>query len=217
MFVNLMICSNHFLEAQSFDSHFSCKLLLTGTLATFNAAAWQFLLSSIWAWVIRTFRISDFEGCSGEPRPVSRRSGSALLMLCLTHVKTEHICRDVSNWHPPASVTVLPPHVVFKPCDERRYQNHARHPLICPHTFCITNTLLCVELRGMWRWAKELKLLFQQYRWSHAAKMMTQIHFPPWLWRFSVNRAKDQSEGNSRISHENGFHQFHFLNSFSAR
>lgn len=101
MFINVMICSNDFLEAQSIDNHFSCNLLLTGTPATFNAAAWQFLLSRIWSWVIRTFRISNFEGCLGEACPVSWHLGSALLMLCLTHVKTKHICRDVSNWHPP--------------------------------------------------------------------------------------------------------------------
>lgn len=80
---------------------FSCKLLLTGTPAAFNAAPWHFLLSSIWAWVIRTFRISNFEGCSGEPCPVSRHPRSALLMLCLTCVKTEHICRSIPKWHPP--------------------------------------------------------------------------------------------------------------------
>lgn len=31
------------------------------------------------------------------------------------------------------------------------------------------------------------------------------------------NRANAQSGGNSEISHENEFHQFHFLSSFSAR
>lgn len=42
----------------------------------------------------------------------------------------------------------------FQPCHEPRYQIRARHPLICPHTFCSTDTQLCVELRGMWRRAK---------------------------------------------------------------
>lgn len=178
------------------------KKFLTGTPATFNAAAWQFLLSSICAWVIRTFRISNFEGCSGEPCPVSRHSASTLLMLCLTRVKTEHICRDISNWHPP----LLPPFchlVLFLSHVMNRSTRITLATHSSAHTFCITNTLLCVELRGMWRWAKELKLFFQQYRWSRAARMMTRIHFPLWLWRFSENRAKDQSEGNSWISHEN--------------
>lgn len=78
-------------------------------------------------------------------------SGQSALWFSAAHVMSDRCqnraqrCFKLTS---PAAVTVLPPHVVLKPCDEPRYQNHARHPLICPHTFCITNMLLCAELRG---------------------------------------------------------------------
>lgn len=199
-----MICSKDFFETQSISKHFGCKLLQTAP-AVSSAAAWQ--LSSIWADVIRTFRISNFEGCSGERWPVSQRPGSAPLTLCLTCVKTEHIRWDASNWHPPP----LSPLTLFFSAMWRTPVPDSRSPptRLPTHVLQHRRSALCRAERDV----EEGQVLFQQSRWSRAAKTMHGFIFL--VLRCgrggpSEDRAKARSAGTREISRENEFHQFHF-------